>query len=63
VTVNERTRLNVTAIGLGRQQKRDSVAMSTKVGRLLRSAVAAPEDDHYKGTPAERLLFDFSYDG
>ena len=24
---------------------------------------AAPEDDHYKNTPAERPLFDFSYDG
>lgn len=46
-----------------RQQKRDSFAISTKVGRLLRSATAAPEDDHYKGTPAERPQFDFSYDG
>jgi D-threo-aldose 1-dehydrogenase len=46
-----------------RQQKRDSFAISTKVGRLLRPAAAAPEDDHYKGTPAERPQFDFSYDG
>ncbi len=49
--------------GLLRRQKRDSFAISTKVGRLLRSATAAPEDDHYKGTPAERPQFDFSYDG
>jgi len=55
--MDERSRLDVTAIGLGRQQKRDSF------GRLLRSAVAAPQDDHYKGTPAERPLFDFSDDG
>jgi D-threo-aldose 1-dehydrogenase len=46
-----------------RRQKPDSFAISTKVGRLLRSDTAAPEDDHYKGTPAERLQFDFSYDG
>ena len=49
--------------GFLRQQDRDSFAISTKVGRLLRSATAAPEDDHYKGTPAERPQFDFSYDG
>jgi D-threo-aldose 1-dehydrogenase len=46
-----------------RRQKRDSFAISTKVGRLLRSTMAAPEDDHYKGTPTERPQFDFSYDG
>jgi D-threo-aldose 1-dehydrogenase len=46
-----------------RRQKRDSFAISTKVGRLLRPANAAPEDDHYKGTPDERPQFDFSYDG
>ena len=46
-----------------RQQKRDSFAISTKVGRLLRAATAAPEDDHYKGTAAARPQFDFSYDG
>jgi D-threo-aldose 1-dehydrogenase len=55
--MNECTRLDVTAIGLRRQQKRDSF------GRLLRSAVAAPQDDHDKGRPAERPLFDFSDDG
>ena len=49
--------------GFLRRQKRDSFAISTKVGRLLRLATAAPEDGHYKGTPAERPLFDFSYDG
>jgi hypothetical protein len=43
--LNERTRLDVTAIGLGRQQKRDSFAISIKVGCLLRAAVVAPEDD------------------
>jgi D-threo-aldose 1-dehydrogenase len=45
------------------RQQRDSFAISTKVGRLLRSATAAAEDVHYKGTPAERPQFDFSYDG
>jgi D-threo-aldose 1-dehydrogenase len=46
-----------------RGQKRDSFAISTKVGRLLRPATAAAEDGHYKGTPAERPQFDFSHDG
>ena len=46
-----------------RQQARDSFAISTKVGRLLRPANAVPEDNHYKGTPAERPQFDFSHDG
>jgi D-threo-aldose 1-dehydrogenase len=46
-----------------RGQKRDSFAISTKVGRLLRPAAAAAEDGHYKGTPAERPQFDFSHDG
>jgi len=47
-----------------RQQKRDSYAISTKVGRLLRAGEgAAAEDEHYKGTPRERPVFDFSYDG
>lgn len=47
-----------------RQQKRESYAISTKVGRLLRvpEGVIA-EDEHYKGTPRERPVFDFSYDG
>jgi len=49
--------------GFLRRQQRDSFAISTKVGRLLRPASAAAEDDHYKGTPAERPQFDFSYDG
>lgn len=46
-----------------RQQKRDSFAISTKVGRLLRPEANSAEDDHYKGTPALRPQFDFSYDG
>lgn len=46
-----------------RQQPRDSFAISTKVGRLLRAANGAPEDNHYKGTSDERAQFDFSYDG
>lgn len=47
-----------------RQQPRESYAISTKVGRLLRAPDgAAAEDDHYKDTPRERPVFDFSYDG
>ncbi|MBR0708025.1 aldo/keto reductase [Bradyrhizobium liaoningense] len=47
-----------------RQQKRESYAISTKVGRLLRAPDGgAAEDEHYKGTPRERPVFDFSYDG
>jgi D-threo-aldose 1-dehydrogenase len=47
-----------------RQQKRDSFAVATKVGRLLRSPGAATvEDDHFKGGPTERPMFDYSYDG
>lgn len=47
-----------------RQQPRESYAISTKVGRLLRVPDgAAVEDEHYKGTPRERPVFDFSYDG
>lgn len=46
-----------------RQQKRDSFAISTKVGRLLRPEANSAEDDHYKGAPALRPQFDFSYDG
>lgn len=46
------------------QQPRDSYAISTKVGRLLRAPDgAAVEDEHYKGTQGERPVFDFSYDG
>ena len=47
-----------------RQQPRDSYVISTKVGRLLRTPDgAAAEDEHYKGTPRERPVFDFSHDG
>ncbi|MCK1714144.1 MULTISPECIES: aldo/keto reductase [unclassified Bradyrhizobium] len=47
-----------------RQQPRGSYAVSTKVGRLLRAPDGpAAEDDHYKGTPRERPMFDFSHDG
>ncbi|MET3909299.1 D-threo-aldose 1-dehydrogenase [Bradyrhizobium sp. S3.3.6] len=46
-----------------RQQQRDSFAISTKVGRLLRPDPSSTEDDHYKGAPALRPQFDFSYDG
>src|ERR1700761_8807339 len=47
-----------------RAQPRDSYALSTKVGRLLRTDDAAPaEDNHYKGAPSARPHFDYSYDG
>lgn len=47
-----------------RQQKRESYVISTKVGRLLRAPDGgAAEDEHYKGTPRERPVFDFSHDG
>jgi D-threo-aldose 1-dehydrogenase len=47
-----------------RQQPRDSYAISTKVGRLLRAPDgAAAEDDFYKSGQRERPVFDFSYDG
>ncbi|WFU80896.1 aldo/keto reductase [Bradyrhizobium sp. CIAT3101] len=47
-----------------RQQPRESYAISTKVGRLLRPPGSATnEDDHYKDAPALRPQFDFSYDG
>ena len=43
---------------------RDSYVLCTKVGRLLRRpAEAVGEDAYYKGTPPERPVFDFSYDG
>lgn len=43
---------------------RDSYVLCTKVGRLLRRpAAAVGEDAYYKGTPPERPVFDFSYDG
>ncbi|QQO19341.1 aldo/keto reductase [Bradyrhizobium diazoefficiens] len=47
-----------------RHQQRESYVISTKVGRLLRAPDGgAAEDEHYKGTPRERPVFDFSYDG
>jgi D-threo-aldose 1-dehydrogenase len=47
-----------------RQKRRDSFVISTKVGRLLRASAPTPaEDGHYKGTPIERPVFDYSYDG
>jgi D-threo-aldose 1-dehydrogenase len=49
--------------GFLRRQQRDSFAISTKVGRLLRPAMAEAEDGHYQGTPAVRPQFDFSHDG
>jgi D-threo-aldose 1-dehydrogenase len=44
---------------------RDSYVLATKVGRLLRvpPQPEAQEDAFYKGTPPERPVFDFSYDG
>ncbi|MGJ4891956.1 aldo/keto reductase [Bradyrhizobium sp. HKCCYLRH3099] len=46
------------------KQPRDSYVISTKVGRLLRpDADATEEDPHYKGVPALRPRFDYSYDG
>jgi D-threo-aldose 1-dehydrogenase len=42
---------------------RDSYVLATKVGRLLRVPDQAQEDAFYKGTPPERPVFDFSYDG
>ncbi|MBW7964669.1 aldo/keto reductase [Bradyrhizobium sp. BR 10261] len=47
-----------------RQQQRESYAISTKVGRLLRAPDSTTvEDDHFKDAPALRPRFDFSYDG
>jgi D-threo-aldose 1-dehydrogenase len=48
-----------------RTKPRDSFVLSTKVGRLLRRTEGGgPTDDrHYKGTPPERPVFDYSYDG
>jgi D-threo-aldose 1-dehydrogenase len=48
-----------------RTQPRDSFVLSTKVGRLLRRIRGDnPRPDRfYKGTPPERAVFDFSYDG
>ena len=47
-----------------RTKPRDSFVLATKVGRLLRvPETATGEDAYYKGTPPERPVFDFSYDG
>lgn len=47
-----------------RRQPRDSFVLSSKVGRLLRRRDTPPRDDRlYKGTPQERPVFDYSYDG
>lgn len=43
---------------------RDDYVLCTKVGRLLRlPEKPLGEDAYYKGTPPERPVFDFSYDG
>jgi D-threo-aldose 1-dehydrogenase len=43
---------------------RDEYVTATKVGRLLRIPERPEGDDaYYKGTPPERPVFDFSYDG
>jgi D-threo-aldose 1-dehydrogenase len=43
---------------------RDQFVVATKVGRLLRKpSEPMGEDQYYKGTPEERPVFDFSYDG
>jgi D-threo-aldose 1-dehydrogenase len=50
--------------GFLRHQPRDSFVLSSKVGRLLRRRDTPPRDDRlYKGTPQERPVFDYSYDG
>jgi D-threo-aldose 1-dehydrogenase len=47
-----------------RGQPRESFVLSSKVGRLLRRRDRPPRDDRlYKGTPEERPVFDYSYDG
>lgn len=42
---------------------RDEYVVCTKVGRLLRVPETQVVDGYYKGTPPERPVFDFSYDG
>lgn len=45
-------------------KNRDDFVLATKVGRLLRKpSEPVGEDAYYKGTPPERPVFDFSYDG
>ena len=47
-----------------KSKPRDEYVLATKVGRLLRiPQQATSEDAYYKGTPPERPVFDFSYDG
>src|SRR5262249_26524729 len=48
-----------------RDKPRSSYVLSTKVGRLLRRVRGDnPRPDRfYKGTPPERPVFDYSYDG
>ncbi|MCZ8036363.1 MAG: aldo/keto reductase [Novosphingobium sp.] len=47
-----------------RSKPRGTFILATKVGRLLRlPPVPQGEDAYYKGTPPERPVFDFSYDG
>jgi D-threo-aldose 1-dehydrogenase len=48
-----------------RTKPRESFVLSTKVGRLLRRTRGDnPRPDRfYKGTPPERAVFDFNYDG
>jgi D-threo-aldose 1-dehydrogenase len=48
-----------------RTKPRESFVLSTKVGRLLRRIRGdnPRPDPFYKGTPPERAVFDFSYDG
>ncbi|MDY7533339.1 aldo/keto reductase [Pseudomonas sp. Bout1] len=42
---------------------RADYVVCTKVGRLLRVPATPVVDGYYKGTPPERPVFDFSYDG
>lgn len=45
-------------------KSRSDFVLATKVGRLLRKpSQNVGEDEYYKGTPPERPIFDFSYDG
>lgn len=47
-----------------KDKPRDQYVLATKVGRLLRVPDQPQEEDaYYKGTPPERPVFDFSYDG
>lgn len=47
-----------------RRKPRNEYLLCTKVGRLLRVPQSPQgEGAHYKGTPPERPVFDFSYDG